>query len=135
MSSKRKKIKSVIGYDFEHEYFGEKIGRYVVAILFIITVIVLADWYNGATMYMLLPAGQGFFYLGLSIVATVLILMTAIVPFFLPHFEPTLRPKGFRRTLDKRTLTMMLFITVSILLIVSTSILLISITGVFGGVT
>ncbi len=134
MVASRKKVKTVIGHDFEHRYFGEGIGRYVLAILFFITLIVLADWPRSVQQYLSMPSTQGFYYLGLSIAATVLIVMALSIAWILPHFEPSLRPKGFRRTLDKRTLTLMLTLTLSILFVVGTALLLISISSVFGGI-
>ncbi len=124
--------KSILSHFFEREYVTDKYSKYVIAFLFLLSLIVLGDWYTGIRMYLLLPGAQGFYYLGLSIVTTVMILLSLAVAYLLPHFEPTLRPTGFRRSREERNLMIMLVVIITILFLITTSLFIMSLTGAHG---
>ncbi|GEM_PF-7132013 len=129
--ARKYKFKTVIGHIFEYEYFIERMGKVIVILAFIVSAIILGDWYGSLRLYSMFPATIGFNALGLSILVTVLVLLTAAVSLLMPHLEPTLRPKGFRKVRDERTMLMILLIVIVILAVATTSIFLLSITGTF----
>lgn len=96
------RIKRVLlAHFFEHEYFMESIGKYVIAVVFIISLVFLSNWVDAVRIYRTMPSYYGFYVLGLSILATALALLMLVVALLIPRFEETLAPRGFKHTLAK----------------------------------
>ncbi len=127
------KAKTIVGHIFQYEYFIEKMGKIAIVIIFIVSAIVLGDWTDSLHLYFLFPSTIGFYALGLSLLVTVLVALTAAVSLLMPHIEPSFRPKGFRRARDERTLLMILLVVIVILLIASTTVFLLSVTKAMAG--
>lgn len=127
------RFKTVIGHIFEYEYFIERMGKLIVTLSFIISVIILGDWYDSLRLYSMFPTTIGFSAIGLSVLVTVLVLLTAAVSLLMPHLEPSLRPKGFRKARDERTILMILLVIIVILTIASTTVFLLSISKGYEG--
>ncbi len=127
----RKVKRSMFAHIFEYEYFIEKTGKYLLAIIFVSLVVVLGGWYESIMVYTRYPTSTGFFYLGLSLSITVLILLSTAAAFMLPYFIPALRPKGFRKPSDYRSLYLSLVISLVLLGIGATIMFLAGLTNAF----
>lgn len=107
--------KELLGHLLEYGYVIEKVSTLILAIVFLITIIVIPNWYRTFLNYSLNPQLYGVRYIGTSILITVLMLVNAFIAYLIPHFAPSLRPRGFRMLKDRRTLSIYLALIASLL--------------------
>ncbi len=110
--------KELVGHLLEYDYLIEKASKIIIVLVTLSTIAIIPDWARTLYNYSMNPYAYGLQYIGLSILVTVLVLMSASTAFVIPHLSPTFRPTGFRKTRDKRMLSIYLTLTSTLLSIV-----------------
>ncbi len=110
--------KELVGHLLEYDYLIEKASKIIIVLVTLLTIAIIPDWARTLYNYSMNPYAYGLQYIGLSILITVLVLVSASTAFVIPHLSPTFRPTGFRKTRDKRMLSIYLTLTSTILSIV-----------------
>lgn len=120
------KIKRImLAHFFEYEYFIESTVKYVIGFVFTLLVFFLSNWINALRIYKEFPSYQGFYILGLSILASTLALLALTTAFLIPRFEEFFQLRGLRKTMSKgREKHISVAVVLVILILVSTSIFL-----------
>ena len=110
--------KELVGHLLEYDYLIEKASKIIILLVTLSTIAIIPDWARTLYNYSMNPYAYGLQYIGLSILVTVLVLVSASTAFVIPHLSPTFRPTGFRKTRDKRMLSIYLTLTSTLLSIV-----------------
>ncbi len=110
--------KELVGHLLDYDYLIEKASKIIIVLVTLSTIAIIPDWTRTLYNYSMNPYAYGLQYIGLSILVTVLVLVSASTAFIIPHLSPTFRPTGFRKTRDKRMLSIYLTLTSTLLSIV-----------------
>lgn len=126
--SRRRIRKELVSHLLEYEYFIEKASSLMVGFVLLLIVIVVPNWPITFKKYGAGPTSIALRDIGLSMFITMLLLMAGFTAILVPHFEPYLRPKGFRTLKDKRTLNMYLALITGLLSVVVLAYLIYAVT-------
>ncbi len=107
--------RELISHLLEYEYFIEKASGVLIAFVFILLIVILPNWPIALQNYIGNPSALTLRDIGISTMITMLILISAATAYFIPHFDPTLRPHGFRAVTDRRMLNIYLALIASLL--------------------
>ncbi len=109
--------RELISHLLEYEYFIEKALSMIIGFVILALLIILPNWPLVLYEYIQSPSAFTLRNIGISMMITMLILTALFTAYLIPHFDPTLRPHGFRATRDKRMLNIYLALISSLLAI------------------
>jgi uncharacterized membrane protein len=111
--------KELVSHLMEYEYFIDKASSFIVALTVLVLIIIIPNWPATLSGYSTNPSPESLHEIGVSTLITALVLMAATIAYLIPHFEPTLRPHGFKTLRDKRMLNLYLAIIVGLLAVIT----------------
>lgn len=99
----------------EYGYFIEKITVLILLVASIIILVIIPAWPITLINYIQNPSIAGQYSLGISILATTLILLSSIAAFLIPYFTPLLKTRSFKEIRDTRTRNLYLIVIATLL--------------------
>ncbi len=113
-----------LSYILEFDYVIEKSSKLVLALLGLVIIAIVPGWVRALTVYFENYGLTGIQVIGVPLVVTVVMLLSLFIAFVIPHFEPTLQPKGFRSLKETGVARIYLTLIVGLLGLTILSILL-----------
>ncbi len=95
--------KELISHLIEYGYLIEKTTTLLIVIGFIVITIIIPAWPSTFINYMRNPTVYGLPSLGNALLTSILLIITGLTAYLIPHFTPLMKPHGFREIHDKRT--------------------------------
>ncbi len=113
-----------LSYILEFDYVIEKSSKLVLALLGLVIIAIVPGWVRALTVYFENYGLTSIQVIGVPLVVTVVMLLSLFIAFVIPHFEPTLQPKGFRSLKETGVARIYLTLIVGLLGLTILSILL-----------
>ncbi len=113
-----------LSYILEFDYVIEKSSKLVLALFGLIIIAIVPGWVRALTVYFENYGLTSIQVIGVPLVVTVVMLLSLFIAFVIPHFEPTLQPKGFRSLKERGVARIYLTLIVGLLDLTILSILL-----------
>ncbi len=113
-----------LSYILEFDYVIEKSSKLVLALFGLMIIAIVPGWVRALTVYFENYGLTSIQVIGVPLVVTVVMLLSLFIAFVIPHFEPTLQPKGFRSLKETGVARIYLTLIVGLLGLTILSILL-----------
>lgn len=126
MKIKRERFANLI----EYSYFVEKTTTLILLVVSIVVTIIIPAWPVTLVNYIENPNVAGQYSLGISILATTLILLSSIAAFLIPYFTPLLKTRSLKEIRDTRTRNLYLLLIATLLSIIIVVYLLAALTTI-----
>ncbi len=113
-----------LSYILEFDYVIEKSSKLVLALFGLMIIAIVPGWVRALTVYFENYGLTSIQVIGVPLVVTVVMLLSLFIAFVIPHFEPSLQPKGFRSLKETGVARIYLTLIVGLLGLTILSILL-----------
>ncbi len=113
-----------LSYILEFDYAIEKSSKLVLALFGLMIIAIVPGWVRALTVYFENYGLTSIQVIGVPLVVTVVMLLSLFIAFVIPHFEPSLQPKGFRSLKETGVARIYLTLIVGLLGLTILSILL-----------
>ncbi len=113
-----------LSYILEFDYVIEKSSKLVLALFGLMIIAIVPGWVRALTVYFENYGLTSIQVIGAPLVVTVVMLLSLFIAFVIPHFEPSLQPKGFRSLKETGVARIYLTLIVGLLGLTILSILL-----------
>ncbi len=113
-----------LSYILEFDYVIEKSSKLVLALFGLMIIAIVPGWVRALTVYFENYGLTSIQVIGVPLVVTVVMLLSLFIAFVIPHFEPSLQPKGFRSLKETGVTRIYLTLIVGLLGLTILSILL-----------
>lgn len=113
-----------LSYILEFDYVIEKSSKLVLALFGLMIIAIVPGWVRALTVYFENYGLTSIQVIGVPLVITVVMLLSLFIAFVIPHFEPSLQPKGFKSLKETGVARIYLTLIVGLLGLTILSILL-----------